>query len=490
MGDLSKKQYLILSVLLVLVFFKTYSIHNNYPFPYHQDEWQHIALSLQANDLGYNRQFNPYLDKPNYHFDLESGFHLFLSSLFLMTNLDPILNYQYLAAFFSVLTAASLFLCVLRLSKKQILAFVSVIVFLFLPTNVNILGKDFFVPLTMAMPFIFLFSLYYIESLIEQDLKKFMFSAMLLFLIFLIHPPSFIILLVPAFFELMFSLDFVKGIKAKKRIILGIILFILLLFFLTWRGTLNETKRYIKDLLIFEQGWGKLEITFFIPLLYGLFNSIFAIIGFIYGYKTKFRFFVHMAFFSLAITAFFNLFGFTVFVPYSRAVHYAMLSMIPLTALGFNYFLEYLMKSLNIKSDRVVIMLSAFLLFTFLIAISKYDLNVKYSHYTNTVIDDADYRAFLWINENVGANNIFVTPYFMTSAVYPISKNKVISLIPAQMEGGPIEDNLNFYTYDCAKKKEIIIASQAKYILSKSRIVCDYLKEIYHNGDYVYLVNQ
>ncbi len=494
MGELNKKQYLILFFLIVVVFLKTYSVHFNYPFPYHHDEWQHLALSIQAIEEGYNKQYNPYIEQTNYHADFESGFHFFLASFFLMTGLNKILFFQYFAAIFSVFSLLAIFLCTFKLSKKAELGFFSALIFIFLPTNVNILGKDYFVPLTMAIPFIFLFILYYLEAFKENNIKKFFLSLILLFALFVIHPPSFVILIFPAFIELLFNINFLKGLTRKNKIIIFILTFFLFIIalLLIWQGKIIDTLRYLKGIILFEKGWGRLEITYFIPMLYGLVNTIFAIIGVIVGRKSNFRFFISMAFFSLAITAIFNNFGFTLFVPYSRAVHYSMLAMIPLTALGLTSLLNYLIKKLdkqNSFSLRLTLSLFFTLLFLILLIFHNYPLDSKYRNYSYYVVDEEDYKALIWMKKTIGEDNLIVTPYFMTSAVYPVSGNKVISLIPAIMEGGLIEDNLNFYSYNCDKKKEILESIGAKYILSKMSLDCDFLEEIYSEGDFIYLIS-
>ena len=483
--------YAILLILLIFTFFKTYSLHYNYRFPYHHDEWQHLALATQAMDEGYNKQHNPYLNKPNFHPDLESGFHLFLANFFLITGINPVLSYKYLAAIFSVIAGFTIFLCMYRLSKQFIIGILSLIVYISLPTNVNILGKNFFIPLTMAISFMFLFIFYFIVSLKEKDYKKFFFSIIVLALIFFIHPPTFIILLIPAFFELISKFEFIKQTKTPTKfwLSLTIIFFFFFSIVLAWKGSIYGTINYIRDLLFFERGWGKLEITFFIPLLYGLINTFFAILSFVKGYKTNLRFFAILAFFSLAITSIFNVFGFSYIVPYSRAIHYAMLGLVPLTAYGFFVFVKSMIKFLNFEEKKLstkIFSSISVIIFFVLILNSKYDLSLQYKEYNEPVIYENDYKTLVWIKNNLAENNIFVTPYFMTSAVYPISKNQVISIIPAQLDGGLIKENLNFHTYSCEDKKIVINQSKARYLLSRTEQKCVYLKEIYSENNYIY----
>ena len=124
----------------------------------------------------------------------------------------------------------------------------------------------------------------------------------------------------------------------------------------------------------------------------------------------------------------------------------------------------------------------------FVIFNAKYNLDLKYKHYENLVITESDYDALLWIKSNLGENNVFITPYFMTSATYPISKNEVISIIPAQLEGGLREENLNFYNYDCDKQEDLIGLSNVQYVLSRIELNCNFLEEIYSDKTKVYRV--
>ena len=51
-------KYFLLAVLLIILFVKTYSIHFDYPFPYHHDEWQHLGITLDTMETGYDREYN------------------------------------------------------------------------------------------------------------------------------------------------------------------------------------------------------------------------------------------------------------------------------------------------------------------------------------------------------------------------------------------------------------------------------------------------
>ena len=485
--ELKGYHYLILGLLLAFAFFSTYSeTHLEYPFPYHHDEWQHLGISMQAMEEGYNKVYNPFLGAPGWHADLESGFHLFLANIFLMTGLNPVLSYQYLAAIFAVITGFVIFLCVYRLTGKFYAGILALIVFISLKSNVNILGKSYFVPMTMAMPFIFLFILFFLTSLKEKSHKKFLFSFVLLFLIFLIHPPSAIILGIPVLVEILFNIGFMEKIYEKFRFFfLALPFFALLVFLLLWKGEWQATLGYFSDLLVFEQGWGKIEIAYFLPALYGWAATLFAVYGFVVANKMRLRFFMIFAFVSIGMTAFFNIFGFAVVIPYSRAIHYSMLSLLPLTALGVLSALQLVYR--KIENNDALQTLACFV-FLLIVVSSSYTLDTQYKTYGQLPLDRQDYNALIWIKETYGSDNVLVTPYFMTSAVYPVSGSKAISLIPSQMGGGLIEENLNFYTYTCDKQEEIAGQANASLVLSKLPIECSFLEQVYSRGDFVYSV--
>ena len=480
-NNLKKTHYVVLIILLCISFYKTYSIHLDYPFPYHHDEWQHLGISMQAIDKGFNAKYNPFLGEEHYHFDLESGFHLFLSSIFILSGLDPILNYQFLAALFSVISGLAIFFCTYKLSKKFEIGLLSLMIFISLKSNVNILGKVYFVPLSMVIPFMFIFIYYFINSLQNKDFNEFIFSIILSGFVLLIHPPSFIILIIPMLIEVFYNLDFIKTHKKKLliTILILIVLFLILSFIFLWKGKPGSTTEYLLDLLVFEKGWGKIEITYFIPLLFGILSTLFAIYGFIKGHNTRLRFFIYLSVFSLGLTAFFNHFGFSVIIPYQRAVHYSMLGLMPLTALGLYSLVKKFSKEISIV---------IYIVFFALILSSQYDLDLQYKEYDFSPLSENDYLALTWLKDNYGTNNTVITHYFTTSTVYPVSSNKVISLIPSQMGGGLTEDNQNFFTYDCDVQLRIINNSNTDFILSGKVLDCDFLEQVYYNYMYIYKV--
>ncbi|MCM2325830.1 MAG: hypothetical protein NDI94_05170 [Candidatus Woesearchaeota archaeon] len=486
MGEkLTRIQYIFLVILLVFSFVYTFRRHLDYPFPYHHDEWQHLGISMQMMDGGYNNQINPWLGVPMDHFDLEIGFHSFLAGLFLLTGYDPVLNYQYLAGAFAVFSSLALFLFMQKFLKKFMLSVLAIILYMSLTTNVNILGKEFFVPLTMAFPFIFyaMFLLLKIRS--GSNVSSSYQLFIILIFLFMIHVPSAIILIVPLMFE---PLVYKNILSRDKMVFLFPLVFlgIVVSYHFLWKGSLIDSFEYLKQLVVFEKGWGKLEIDYFLPYLYGIINAALFIVGAVFllmnerwsDYpKSIFSF----AFISLFLASFHGLTGYAILIPYSRAVHYALISMIPMTMLGF----DYLLQRFSLKRNALVIVSIIYVASMFAF---PYQLDKRYEEYSEKVIDLKSYAALKWIESEYGRGNKLLTPYFMTSAVYPISSSGVISLIPAQLEGGFIDENFRFFSYSCKEKEDIIRQAKASLVLSPGKLTCSFLQEVYEDGYFVYTV--
>jgi len=356
-----------------------------------------------------------------------------------------------------------------------------------LKTNVNILGKDYFVPLTMAFPFILLHLYYLTTGLKETNFKRFILSMSILFFIMLIHPPSAVVLLIPTAIEILINKNVVKKLSKTEKNILAGILFVGTVFVIVivWRGSISKTVMYLLNQIYFEKGWGKLEITYFIPFVYGVISTLLALYAMKKEYNGNLRYFVYLSFLTLGITALFNTKNFSLIIPYQRAIHYVLLSLIPLSAVAVTSLLKE--KHLKNKTNIVLIIFIVFIIGN----LNSYPLFDKYSKYESSVIYKEDYDALVWLRTNKGENNLIISPYTMTSSIYPISKNRVVSIIPSQFSGGNISLNIEFYgNYSCQKMGEVVKENKIDYIYSRVPIYCNEFKNIYlEKNSFFYIAN-
>ncbi|MEK7092637.1 MAG: hypothetical protein AAB907_03355, partial [Patescibacteria group bacterium] len=152
---------ILIIVLIVFTFILVYKVHfnynypyqdpheinfivekdnNYYPYPLHGDEWTHLAQATYLMENKKIPELNPYLKDSGNKLNLESGFHSFLAQFFTLTNLDPILNYQYLPAIFTIIYILTLILLILFLTNNFYISFLSALFFLSIKNNVNLMG--------------------------------------------------------------------------------------------------------------------------------------------------------------------------------------------------------------------------------------------------------------------------------------------------------------------------------------------------------------
>jgi len=142
-----------------------------YDYPIHADEWTHLAQIIYIMDsksIGFK---NPYKRNLAFHLDLEIGYHLLFALFFSLTGLDPVLAYMYLPALFFIISSISLFFFVKHFTGKSYPAIFSILFFLAIPSNTNLLGNWFATPLTFSLFMIFLF-LIFLDKTIDAGKKK------------------------------------------------------------------------------------------------------------------------------------------------------------------------------------------------------------------------------------------------------------------------------------------------------------------------------
>ena len=71
---------IVLLLLLAFTFCLVYEIHSNYKYPFHTEEWQHLARGIQIIENKRILLKNPYYNTEE--MNLEIGFHIFLAEFF------------------------------------------------------------------------------------------------------------------------------------------------------------------------------------------------------------------------------------------------------------------------------------------------------------------------------------------------------------------------------------------------------------------------
>jgi len=322
MGFKFKWKYLFVILCLFLVFKIHLDFHKGYNYPLISDEW---TLFAQASRLSEGANIEE-----------EGTNSKYISAIIIPTaflykiGINAAWHDEKLASFLTALSA----LCVYLLLRKrfgEIAGFAGMLFFAGLPSNLNILGTAFFIPLTAAMPFVYL-----AINLFEKPvtLKNTALFAIAWILIGAIHPLSFIYSTIAFFIALTARLH-----DANKKI--GIFLGVLGILI---AGMLLKTFPF----LIFPKTYVYYIVGFNFVLLYGLLSFILAFIGMFFAWK-KCRTLVLWAVFGFLMIWVYELFGFSLFVSRERVIYLLMVGLVPLSAVGFAYIFNKLWK-LNVKN--------------------------------------------------------------------------------------------------------------------------------------------
>ena len=413
-----------LALTLVGVFLLVYLPHYHYNYPLHIDEWHHIDQSIRFGNYG--QYFELLKNEWETRFSgLEMGFHLFL---FLLSYLaDLVLFYQFLPAIWAVLAAAIVFYITYQKSHKSFLtAWLAVVFFASIKSNVNLTGLWFFTPLTFAIPFIYLYIYLFSEGL-RQEKKKYI---LLSFLIMLGLIPTHSI-------SVLFSLPLLLalGIFHFRYILredkfFSIFLIIPAVGLLFYQGLIGGQWSRIFvglfDRLKFPYGWGVLELQNSIFEVYSLIGLILAAGGFLYliiAKKSKDNLvFILWPLAVALLIIFYRIAGFSLLSPFQRNLYYLALGLPILSAyglMGINHLLKLLLAKTkfsekNIKDIKNIgfgAIVAVALCFTFI-------------NYTKTpdglevyrVINESDYQALKFL-KNQSAGRVLATPYISTAAL-------------------------------------------------------------------------
>jgi len=513
----------LLALSLALCFFLVYKVHaaypyqfvepesatlvnaTQYPFPLHNDEWTHLALGLAIAEE-HKTDFNPYLDTPAQ--DREKGFHLLLAGLFSMPGINPVLAYQFFAPIMLAINAFFLFFLVFKLTKNYWIGLFSLLFFASLRNNVNMLGNWFFTPLTFTLFLVFIYLYLFIKAFEGgKGSKIFMLASIIVFLIaILIYPFTAVLASIVSSAYTLTKLGFVKK-NLKLVIPLGIIGFIISAVFVKlyfWTGTIGGTAQKFLGELVFKKGWTVLEHSYSLLSFYGVIPLILAAAGIFYlalkrnnrdrTNQNNLLFIIWPALLLLNLVLF-VLFGFSLFLPYQRNFFYLLVSLAPLSAMGLywlsellvNYSKKHIFKKRKYTRVPAIILVAVVLFFTF---INYYRVEPQ-EFSLQRIITPAEYEALLWLKEHYEPYQKVLAKPFLSVAVYPVSMNRVVGMMPSGLEGGAYGKVYDFFQLGCEAKQAILAEEKVNFVISHESIDCDFISNsrvYYKDGITIYKV--
>jgi len=537
---------ILLFITLISVFEVQYFIHSDYEFPYHTDEWMHLARAVQIMDQEGITDTDPYLNKYGVGWmkgmNLEIGFHVFLSEFFILSGEDPVLFYKFLPPVFCVLASLMLFILVRKITSNFYAGIFSMLFFVSLKSAITILGVWFFVPLSMCFMLIFLFFYLFMEGMRRNSLSYFLFAAITISCIALIHPqsaswiyPVIILYLFVFGVRNILKVNFENILKFRNLVIGNFMLFFLpflsfIYFFkILWKDNFETTITYFLTKFIVFRGCpeesGACEPDFIINF-YGEIAVIFAGIGILYllykfiknkgedkfksplllSWITVMVFLISLLHVEVIGKFAASIMGisyspFTLLTAYHRILYETLLCLCALSGTGLYAVLTVIRKLIYefkppensyefTYRNLVLSVLSVFIIILVFYSVFEGYYDTKPRLYKD--IDMGDYKAIKWIEENKGHYNIVFARPHVSETIYPISRNYVVSAtmharIPTTRER--VEDTNKFFMGDCEVKKKILNKYEVDYVLVEYEIKCSFLEEIYHEKDYIYRFN-
>ena len=473
----SRLQIILVLLGLTAIFLLTYSPSFLNHFPKHPDEWGHINQALN-------------LEQGKYQFQNLStfglGFHLFLYGINQTTDLVQI--YKFLAPSWAVLSAIILFSIVYSLSGKKFLtAFLSLIFFGSIKSNINLLGLHFFTPLTFAIPFIFLFIFFFIRGLDKKNKKYLLLS----FLIMLFLTPVHAISVTFSFPVLIFSgILYYKYIKKEFRFFIIFLLIPLVgLFFLSFVKSIA----IIDSLFILVKGlqfsrWESEALAYgdSLTTTYSIAGGILAGIGLLvllWSKKKELYPYSVWPLYLLLMIIVFWLTDTSYLSPYHRNFYYFTISLPLLSAFGLNWLISFIagrLKRVNFNLITVSIIFITMPLFFI-------PHNETFAEWS--LITAGDYRDLIFLAEFPKGK--ILTLYPLSLAVTPITGHELVEHYSDKFS---MKHATKFFTEDeffikddCRLRNAMIEVYNIDYVISEQEIFCGYeLLRREHN--YIYEV--
>ncbi|MFC2072338.1 hypothetical protein ACFLUU_06495 [Chloroflexota bacterium] len=147
-----KSDYLILLPIMVLAFYITFIPHLNYPYPVHLDEWTHLAnakqIVRQASAFDVTNPVSGGQASTNQVYEV--GFILPLAIFHQVSGIPWLTVFRYFPSIIFMVTVLSVYI----LGRRQGFGWEAALVTCLIPTTVGVLGPALMVPLAMGLMFI------------------------------------------------------------------------------------------------------------------------------------------------------------------------------------------------------------------------------------------------------------------------------------------------------------------------------------------------
>ena len=451
---------LLLLLILLLAFLMAFIPHIGYAYPLHVDEWMHLTYAKTIAETGAISFPDPFTGEgtvgPGTNVWL--GYHVLMAMVQRVSGIDWLVLWRFGPSVIFMLTV----FCVYIFAKRQGYGLEAAFFTCLIPTTVGLLGPAFMVPMALGLLFIplSLYIAFYVKSWP---------SYLLLFLIacflWLMHPTMAAIqgiVLAP------FILINLKNSPVRSLWLLASLLLpVLIALPLTINQLIPAAGQLLSAKDVFPPPYLDLPA---VLQIYGFIPLIFCFIGTIYllkrGGKSNYALLLALVLLLGVMLAFvrFEIGMDTLFV---RGITTALLLIGIIAGAGLYWLrtqivsariLDKYKPNFAVYSGSLLCALSVAVILT--IAIPS-RLSVPYYH----MIDDEDYRAFVWIRDNIGPDyeRALVDPWKATAFTAVTGKN-ITHRIQSRKE--KLDDLIyNFLNSGC-KETSFLIDNRTALVIS------------------------
>lgn len=482
--DLKKHQKLLIIIpILFSIYINFWVLHNNYTYPVHADEWQHIAQAKQLIKNEFFSNENPYIENEKLIHLPSVGFHFTLAVLSLILNFDLVQLSVYLKIIFSTLMVLGAYLLGKQITKGEIGGILFSLAITLLKSDITILGPAFLVPIGFIMyllPTFFYFFIKSFDSLSKYNWLVF-FSAIF---ITSLHAPFIGFLLVLFSVYLLFVIFTKSKIGAINLISIAIPAFFgYLLFSPMFISDPTNIENLIFTLKFTEYNeGGDFLVIYDVIYLLGTFGVISLLVGTSFSLKNKFTNFLLPIFtIFLLLIILYSQFNYTYLMPYRRLLMYT--SFFGLLIAGYGIHEIYL------RLNKEKIIKSAFI--TLIVILTFIQIHGSVTRTTDVYrFYDESYASSFEYLKNLPENTKILATTPISTTITPMTGKKVCTLVPAQLSGGLNANDVNYAieTKNCELIKNLIITCNADIVLSNT-LNCDFLKQKLDSnidGSYIY----
>lgn len=487
-------QIAFLSLAIALGSAVAFAPHIGEPLPLIADEYAHFSFAKHFLSDGGSLFVNPYFAPEVAHFNLESGFHLFLIAFVAVFGDTAEFYYRYLVIIFFAVNALLLFHLTRHLTNNYWAGLFAVLFFGTITSTNAILANEFFLPLTIGIGLL-LASFSILHSwILTGDRRYGVGLALLLIAAALFYPPSlFFFLAVTTLYLLSMDHKIPETLGMTRSRFFGGLLVLLLtaggLFVL-----LLHNLSLLQNIM-FTMSWD-IAHTRISPFFYfGVAASLFAVLGLLSVMKNSrkhAKIVVYWFVYGLAAIYAFYLFDLSILVPFPRLVIFYLLGASILAGIGAVTIARLLMRYAGQKIGGALFAL----IIIAVMGTRYYEAFSKQYPYPD-LLDDATYETLMDLKQLTN-RSVVIANSLHSRVIYPLTGNHVVGLLSANVGGGDPVAAQRFLAENCVEKVTTLEelhfylqnSDDGLYVLAQVQQDCPFLRSLNKSAPYLYAIEE